>query len=478
MYRSIWALSLAILLTAVAGRAGAREPARLADALALQDAVAAAIKRAESSVACILVTRSEDRKEQDALANPDRVPESYGSGAVIDESGLILTNYHVVRDATALYVRLSGDRAGFADVYAGDPRSDLAVLKVRDPRAFRPLLPLHFGDGGQVRKGDLVITLAYPFAAGFRDGSPSASGGIISNVRRRAPSKPVTEEANYNRTLHQYGTLLQTDARLNLGCSGGALLDLKGDLVGLTNSLAGIYGGETPGGFAVPMDEGMRRIIDVLRRGEEVEYGFLGVRFPSERGLQQAGEGVVIESAIPGSPAFAAGLRGTNQGPPDYIRGVNGVVVKDQDELFLALGTLLAGSEARLEVAHSPRGPAETVKVKLAKFFVPGKIVATKRPEAVGGLRVDWTSILFLRPGGLQIFARGIPEGVMIREVLSGSAADAARLQESKVIQRVNNRKVTTPEEFYREMRNAAGTVELTLWSSDLHEDKVKIDVK
>jgi S1-C subfamily serine protease len=477
MYRTVWALGLAALLTPAAVAAGApgREAPGLAAALALQDAQADAIKRAEPSIACILVSRSDDPRGR-SLDDPDQVPESYGSGVVIDKDGLILTNLHVVRDATAIYVRLPGNKAAYATVYAGDPRSDLAVLRLGEAPGLRPLPALRFGDSSRLRKGDFVLSLAHPFAAGFRDGSPSASWGIISNVRRRAPLKPATDEASYSRVLHQYGTLLQTDARLNLGCSGGALLDLRGDLVGLTTSLAGIYGGETPGGFAVPIDAGMRRIIDVLRRGEEVEYGFLGISFLPKHRLPP-GDGVPIGEVIRNSPAYNAGLRGAmqGQGQPDYIRSVNGVRVHDSDDLFLALGTLMAGSYAQLEVAHTPHGPAEVKDVRLAKFYVPGKIIAARRPEPVGGLRVDWTSILYLRPGGQQIYARGIPPGVMIREVLSGSAADIARLQESKVIQKVNDHPVTTPEEFYREMRKAVGSAELTLWSSDL---KVRIDLR
>jgi S1-C subfamily serine protease len=372
MYRSIGAFTLAVVTAAAAGAA---EPPRPVDAL--QDAVAAVIRRAEPSVACVLVTRSPLRSEQADLAKPDHVPESYGSAVVLDDRGLLLTNYHVVRDATAVYVRLAGDRAGFAKVYAGDPRSDLAVLKVDDASAFRPLAPLRLGDGGRVRKGDFVLSLAYPFAAGFHDGSPSASWGIISNVRRRAPTKPVkqgeAEEANYNRSLHQYGTLLQTDARMSPGCSGGALIDLKGDVVGLTSSLAGIYGGETPGGFAVPLDEGMRRVLDVLRRGEEVEYGFLGVRFSRREDQPHPGQGVRIENVVPGSPAAQADLHGGGGlGPADYIRAINGVRVKDQDELFLALGTLLAGSEVRLDVAAcASTGRASSTCVRAATRSSP-----------------------------------------------------------------------------------------------------------
>jgi S1-C subfamily serine protease len=477
MYRTAWTLTLAAFLAGAAPPAGADDKSRLADALALEDTMAEVIKKAEPSIACILVTRSKDADTQDHLGNPDVVPESYGSGVVIDEKGLILTNLHVVRDATKVYVRLPGGKGGAAEVYAGDPRSDLAVLRLVDP-PLPPLKALKFGDGGAVRKGQFVLSLANPFAAGFRDGSPSASWGIISNLRRRAPAKPagpkaLDEERNY-KTLHEFGTLIQADARLNLGCSGGALLNLKGEMIGLATAQAAISGGETPGGFAIPMDDGMRRIIDVLKRGEEVEYGFLGIQLNTKTPRPQPGEGVQIEHVIPGSPAWAAQLKSG-----EYILSVNGTKVQEPDELFLALGTLLAGQTVELQVAHAPRAAvSETVKVKVAKFYVPGKVIASKRPEAIGGLRVDYTSVLFLRPGGHLIYQGGIPPGVMIREVVEGSAADSARLQEAKVITRVNGREVNTPDEFYREMRTAAGSVELTLRKPDGGDERIKIDVR
>ena len=119
------------------------------------------------------------------LSGPNVVPESYGSGVVVDaDNGLVLTMAHVVHNATKIYVRLSGGRGSWADVHAADPRSDLAVLKLIDPPT--GLRALKCGDGSRLRKGQFVIGLANPFAAGFRDGSPSASWGIISNLHRRA----------------------------------------------------------------------------------------------------------------------------------------------------------------------------------------------------------------------------------------------------------------------------------------------------
>jgi S1-C subfamily serine protease len=480
MYRIRCALGLAVLLGVLAASARGGDTPRLAEVLAVEEVMQEAIKKAEPSIACILVARADDLRNQD-LENPRQVPEGYGSGVVVDDKGLILTNYHVVRDAVRIFVRLPGDKACYADIHAADPRSDLAVLKVRDAKLL-PLKALKIGDGGNVRKGQWVLSLANPWAAGFKDGSPSASWGILSNVRRRMPGV-FEEETLRNRTLHHFGTLLQTDARINLGCSGGALIDLKGELIGLTTALAAVTGGEVPGGFAVPMDAGMRRIIDVLKRGEEVEYGFLGVSFPAPevtRKAVQSGWGIPVGQVVAGSPASSSkvNLRGEQSGGRhgDFILSVNGMPVRDPDDLFLFLGTQLAGSTVKLEVAHGPGDKPEIIAVTLAKFWVPGKIIATNKPEALGGLRVDYTSVLYLRLG--ERARGGIHRGVVIREVVSGSAADTARLQEDKTITRVNGREVNTPEEFYKEMQAATGQVELTLMRSDGSEDRVKIDLK
>ena len=201
------------------------------------------------------------------------------------------------------------------NIIASDPRSDLAVLQLIDH--VPQLRALKLGDGSKLRKGDFILSLSNPFAAGFHDGSPSVSWGIVSNLRRRATgvkSDVPSNERNSRLPLYCFNTLIQTDTRINLGCSGGAILNLQGELVGVTSSLAGIAGGELPGGFAVPLDPGMRRIVEVLSRGEEVEYGFLGVYL---KDANQVPEGTVqISYLVRGGPAARGDLRapiyGTN----------------------------------------------------------------------------------------------------------------------------------------------------------------------
>ena len=377
------------------------------------------IARADPSIACIIVSRDErywdikepGGKEKPVYAKPSRpgqlgnfnpnlltiddplrrkldlagpflVPESFGSGVVVGDD-LILTNFHVVRDAVKVFVRLNGNRSSYANIYAADPRSDLAVLKLITPPP-QPLKALPLGDAAKLKRGQFLLSLANPYAAGFRDGQPSASWGILSNIRRRSAGS--YRENDPGRPLHMYGFLLQTDVRLNLGCSGGALLNLQGELVGLTTSLAAINGLDTPGGFAIPFDAGLRRVVDVLKKGEEVEYGLLGVSFPQPAMNARPVEtspGVPISGVTPGSPANLQARLQFN----DRILAINDVPVRDIDDLFLYLGLQTAGSRVRLQVQRNGHNDAETIDVTLAKIYIPGNRIWTNDGEKGGSSR-------------------------------------------------------------------------------------------
>jgi len=451
--------------------------------LAMQRTMTKVIQQNENSIACILVSRSEFhprdvknpgklgayeperllidpkitglerdllRKKLD-LADPNNIPPSFGSGVVIDAQGLILTNYHVVQEAAKIYVRLPGGKGSYADIHAADPRCDLAVLKLLN-KDLLPLKAIPLGDADRMERGNFVLTLSNPFAAGFRDGQPSASYGILSNIRRRTIANLKEEERV--KPFHYYGTLLQTDARLHLGCSGGAMLNLRGELVGLLTSLAAIQGGETPGGFAVPVNVAMRPIIEVLKRGEEVDYGFLGVGF-DPRGAD--GElGVRLKVVGEGSPAAIDGkLR-----PGDLLMAVNAQPIHESDDVYTTVGMHLAGSKIKLHVRRN--GKDSIVDVTLAKLYVPGKKIASSlgnRPF-VRGMRVDHTSLI------VQFEERTtniVPQGVLVSDVLPKTSADAAKLRFGDVVTQVNGVFVANPAAFYQAVDNARGIVELTL---------------
>jgi serine protease Do len=502
-------------------------------ALAYEQALHSAIERAESSVVCILISRSDvyskrfhddppadnpgrlgdfkagrrpasllpaekgrpvdsgailKKSRQEAqeyelevqkhdLADPRTIPQDFASGVIIDgRQLLILTTYQAVHDATKLYVRLPGRKGSYADIYAADPRSDLAVLRLIDAGQ-GPLPEIQFGDANHVRKGDLVVTLANPFAAGFREGGASAAAGIISNIHQRAaPAAGEVEPppgrrggAAPERRLFMLATLLQTDVRLNVDCSGGAVVNLNGELIGLTTARAALPGNETAGGFAIPFDDRLRRIVDKLKAGLEVEYGFLGVTSPL-----RADKDVI--DPIPGSPAQKAQLA-----HGDRIVAVNGKRVTNQDELFYEVATLLAGTRVRLTFVRDGQAPA-VAEATLTKSYVPGKIIAANRPAAVRGMRVDYTSVFFQALPVVRGFPNGrlnqIVDGVYISELQEDSPATRADppLRVYNIITDVKiggvDLPVHTPADFYRLAAKllASEPLELKLAGSDIRD--------
>ena len=485
--RRAWVCSVAIVLGSTA--AVRPDDDAVKHALALEATIQKAVETAEPSIACILVSRSEGYSKLGArfnpgasgepgrlgsfnpnadarfdarggnqdkdliarlnLAAPDTVPDSYGSGVVIDASGLILTNRHVIQDATKIYVRLPGKRNGsYANIHAADERSDLAVLKLIDPPDGLKALPM--GDADHLKKGQFVLSVANPFAAGFKDGSPSVSWGMLSNIRRRLPGEQSEERRKPK--LRYYGTLLQTDIRMPLGCSGGALLDLRGNWIGLTTSISGVAGGESAGGYAIPIDTRMKRIIGKLRAGLEVEYGFLGIvqnrRFRDEW--------------VPtrGGPAAKAGMV-----EGETIVSIDGHPIEEQDDMLIDIAAALAGTEVRMVVEGF--GQRREIRPRLAKTNWQNDfpVIAANRPKPVYGLRVDYTSVQLISgvPGSVEI-----PPGVLVRDVIPDSpAAKAGLAPERQIILAVNGEYVNTPDEFYEAARKANGKIELTLREGD-----------
>ncbi len=459
----------------VALPAAAQERSALEVAQAVEAAVTEAIAQAEHSVVAIARVRNDrvpssfgaqlrpDPFLRPALplspakpGDPDYVPSQYGTGVVIDRRGLILTAYHVLGDDPDLYeyyVTTPQRRIYAATPYAADPRSDLALLSI-DAEGLQPIA---LGNAAQLRKGQLVIALGNPYAIA-RDGQVSASWGIVSNLQRKAPPSPGVADSSGKNTLHHFGTLIQTDAKLNLGTSGGALLDLHGRMVGLTVAWAAIAGYEHAAGYAYPVDETFRRVVDTLKAGHEVEYGLLGVT-PSnltsaERldGLQ----GARIDRLLPGSPADRVGLR-----IGDIVVSVNGKKIYDADSLVLEVGRLPVGHRARLEVLRGTR--RVQVEVPLTKYPVRGKkIVAVPSPKW-RGMQVDYISGYIAPEGQSPLGSVAFDEGVVVTRVDQHTAAWDAGLRPGMVISHVNQIQVRNPDHFYTVASGAHGSVRLRI---------------
>ena len=449
------------------------EPSGLAALAAMEQAMERAIAGAERSVVAIARINRRENDRIDTLSDPfnrlrplqqprpgepEFIPNEYATGIVVD-AGLILTANHVLRPDCDYWVT-AGNRKTYkvSKVRAADPRSDLAVLQIDAT----DLPPIKFGDGSKLRKGQIVIALGNPYAIA-RDGQASASWGIISNLTRKdGPWMPERDErvGPARPTLHQFGTLIQTDAKLNLGTSGGALLNLQGEMIGLTVSLAAAVGYEQAAGFAIPVDETFLRALKALKQGSEVEYGFLGVHLPLAGELRaRGGNGVLVQATLEGTPAGRSTLR-----PGDVITKVNDQPVREPDELLLSVGRLAPDASVRLTVERD--GKEQIVEIpELSKHWISRKSVVTSRPPAWRGLRVDYVTA----SPDLQAWVeqrRIDPQGsVLITEVEKDSPAWNEGLRPDMMISHVGKTRVTTPKQFREAAAKAEaeGPVELRL---------------
>ena len=327
----------------------------------------------------------------------------FGSGVVVGDEGQILTAYHVVRGAAQLIVR-AADRQEFeAEIIAADPRSDLAVIvPVAIPGMPAPRLkPIALGDAGQLRKGSFLIALGNPFNAA-QDGKPSASWGILSNLARRVePEQDEMSMGPRRMTFPNYPTLLQLDSKLNLGMSGGAVVNLKGELVGLTTMASSPAGFDAMAGYAIPIDKIGRRAVETLKEGKEIEYGFLGIKAH----LNSTNR---VEEVTPNSPADQGQLQAN-----DEILAVDDTPIVDFDSLILAINSHAPGDEVRLKLRRA--GKELTKTVVLAKYPVDSDMIATNRPPAWRGLRVDYQSTVIRQGAGPPFLRTGARRGARDR---------------------------------------------------------------
>ncbi len=471
----------------------------LAVVAAVEQATVSAIESAERSVVAIARVRRNQttaakidqlRFDQFRLGspfpspdepdNPDFVPTLFGSGVVISDDGFIVTCGHVLDDPREHDYFVWLDKQSYAarvigmpaKVLASDPFSDLAVLKIDASN----LQPARFGQA-ELRKGQFVIALGNPQAIA-RDGRASASWGIISNLNRVAPSEAGGGDSG-KETIHHFGTLIQTDAKLNLGMSGGALVNLKGEVIGLTTALAASSGYEQSAGFAIAVDAMFLRVIETLKAGKLPEFGFLGIQPEDLRDAEKARglSGARVSVVIPGLPGEQAGLRAD-----DVIFGVNERTIVDRNDLFRELSQSAAGGEVQLHVHRFRPGRTSPDELQLPAVLSK-KPVSTHRPGYAIHLPSKWRGLLvdYATAVSTELLRTGIggsrrgPLKLAILSVDPDTPAWSAGLRPGYGINSVAGSAVTSPDEFYRLVQEHTGAVPFSIVRSDGRTETIQV---
>jgi serine protease Do len=353
----------------------------------------------------------------------ERAPNASGSGSgvVIDPDGHIITNNHVIGDATEIEVRFSDKSKLIAQVVGKDLDTDLAVLKVT---ADHPLPSAKFGDSSAVRVGQWVLAVGNPFGL-----DRTVTLGVVSGVGRE------------NINLSRYENFIQTDASINPGNSGGPLFNLRGEIIGINTAIINFAQGI---GFAIPSNM-VKQVIEQLLTQGRVTRGWLGVgiqpltvELARKFGVNE-GEGVLVNEVFEKDPAAAAGIK-----PGDILTRIDGTVIDTPNRLSRVVAGLLPGATTKVEIVRDQqRLVLDVALIERRDHAVVTTSLPQTRTEVKLGLDVQ-----DLTPGLADKFKLRESRGVLITKVDPGSLAQSEGLHEGDLIKEVNRVDVGSVGEF------------------------------
>ncbi|MGE5206617.1 MAG: DegQ family serine endoprotease [Chlamydiota bacterium] len=365
-------------------------------------------------------------------ARPQR-EEALGSGVIVSPEGYIMTNNHVVAKATEIKVYLPNKQEYPAKLVGTDPKTDIAVLKIQANN----LPTVTFGDSSKLQVGDYAIAIGDPFGIG-----ETVTMGIISATARSQLG------------IENYEDFIQTDAAINPGNSGGALINARGEVIGINTAiLSGGSGGNQGIGFAIPINLARYIMGQILKYGK-VTRGWMGV------GIQDvtapvakaygvpANQGAIISDVASNSPAAKAGLqRG------DVVTQLNSQPVQGANSLKLKIGELRPGTTVHLKVVRN--GKPQDISMILGEEPKTGQPQASaegpQQPGLMQGVDVQGLTPDILQELGLPSHTRG----VVVVQVAQGSPAEDAGLQRGDVIEQVNRHLVDSVSQYESEVRMA-----------------------
>jgi Do/DeqQ family serine protease len=370
----------------------------------------------------------------------EQVQRSLGSGVIVDASGLIMTNNHVIEGATEVKVSLADKREFEAEIVLKDARTDLAVLRVKDGR--ERFAAIELGNSDELQVGDVVMAIGNPFGVG-----QTVTHGIVSALARTQVG------------ISDFQFFIQTDAAINPGNSGGALVDLSGRLIGLNTAIFSRSGGSQGIGFAIPVNMVKVVLASAKTGGTTVKRPWLGAKLQAvtpeiadSLGLKRP-VGALVATVTEKSPAARGGLK-----TGDLIVAIDGQTVDDQnafDYRFATkalggnaqLGIVRAGKETKLNVAleAAPETPRDELVIKARSPFM-GVKVANISPALADELHLDASA-----------------EGVIVLEVADGSLAQNLGFRRGDVIAAVNNEKIERTRDLERAAKDSVRRWTITI---------------
>jgi len=370
--------------------------------------------------------------EREQFGSPFR-GTGIGSGFVYDSHGHILTNNHVVENAEKIEVAFYDGVTASAKVVGTDKQTDVAVIKI-DNTSYPPLPK---GDSGKLKVGELVMAVGSPFEL-----SQSVTTGIISALERNAVG------------INDYESFIQTDAPINRGNSGGPLVNMDGEVIGINSAIVSGSSGNDGIGFAIPIKMAMS-VADMLIKDGKVHYARIGIELAPltpalnrQLGLEEGTKGVLVGNVLPGSPADKAGLK-----MGDVITSFAGEKVLDRSTFRLKVATSEAAKpyeigflrDGKERTASIVPAPAENVVFDIERDARSDRKPSPTEPAKTTingfGLEVQPLTPELARPLGLPTNTKG----VVVSSVKDGSPAEAAGIQEGDVITKIIRNKQIQP---------------------------------